>query len=211
MAAAEMVGRLLERYALSMEEIDVRDARCVEIEVPLGGKQRRPIDGCVPSIARFCDCKVWLARDSGRPCYVFFGFETDAALARYVYEVVDRALRGELQEFRARSPKLAGLALRRASTAFQHGMVSRVAERLEEMLTERERNVAAQRSNGTALIVVKHQVVEDAFRETGTRLVSETVRFTVRRDAAFREGRAAGNRVNLNRPMEGNGARLIET
>jgi len=211
MAAAEMVGRLLERYALSMQEIDVREARCVEIEVSLGGKQRRPIDGCVPSIARFCDCKVWLARDSGQGRYVFFGFETDAALARYLYEVVDRAIRSELEEFRARSPRLTGLALRRASMAFQHGMASRVAERLEEVLLERETNVAAQRSNGTALMVVKHQAVEDAFRETGTRLVSETVRFTVPRDAAFREGRAAGNRVNLNRPMTANGARLIET
>ena len=52
MAAAEMVGRLLERYALSMEEIDVREAHCVRVEVPLGGTQRRPIDGCVTSIAQ---------------------------------------------------------------------------------------------------------------------------------------------------------------
>jgi hypothetical protein len=62
MAAADMVGRLLERYALSMDEIEIRAARCVQAEVPLGGRRRRPIDGCVPTIARFCDCKVWLAR-----------------------------------------------------------------------------------------------------------------------------------------------------
>ena len=62
MAAAEMVGRLLERYALTMEEVDVRQEPCVQVEVPLGGRRRRPIDGCVPAIARFCDCKVWLAR-----------------------------------------------------------------------------------------------------------------------------------------------------
>ena len=36
MAAAEMVGRLLERYALSMDEIEVREARCVQAEVPSG-------------------------------------------------------------------------------------------------------------------------------------------------------------------------------
>ena len=64
MAAAEMVGRLLERYALSMEEIDVREQRCVQVEVPIGGKRRRPIDGCVTAIARFCDCKVWVSRDT---------------------------------------------------------------------------------------------------------------------------------------------------
>ena len=37
-AAAEMVGRLLERYALSMEEIDVREERSVQIAMPIGGK-----------------------------------------------------------------------------------------------------------------------------------------------------------------------------
>ena len=75
MAAAGMVGRLLERYALSMEEIDVREERCVQIAVPIGGKQRRPIDGCVTAIARFCDCKVWISRDDATPSYIFFGFE----------------------------------------------------------------------------------------------------------------------------------------
>ena len=68
MSAAEMVGRLLERYALSMDEIEVREARCVQAEVPMGGQRRRPIDACVPAIARFCDCKVWL--DPRRPAKV---------------------------------------------------------------------------------------------------------------------------------------------
>ena len=89
MSAAEMVGRLLERYALGMDEIEVRATRCVQVEVPIGGRRRRPIDGCVPAIARFCDCKVWLARPEAPPDggdadtfdwprpgsrYVFFGF-----------------------------------------------------------------------------------------------------------------------------------------
>ena len=48
MAAAEMVGRLLERYALTMDAIDVRQTPCVEARVPAGGLRRRPIDTCVP-------------------------------------------------------------------------------------------------------------------------------------------------------------------
>jgi hypothetical protein len=35
MSAAKMVGRLLERYALSMDEIEVREARCVQAEVAI--------------------------------------------------------------------------------------------------------------------------------------------------------------------------------
>jgi hypothetical protein len=109
MAAAEMVGRLLERYALSMDAIEIRTARCIQVTVPLGGCRRRPIDGCVPAIARFCDCKVWLARaaapdplqqetaaaEPGRH-YVFFSFETDTALATYLFAVIERAVSTKL-------------------------------------------------------------------------------------------------------------------
>ena len=118
MAAAEMVGRLLERYALSMDEIEVRTARCVQAQVPLGSRRRRAIDGCVPAIARFCDCKVWLARgvppDPDDPAfdrtstgsrYVFFGFETDTALATYLFAVIDRAvIHGNLSVQAGQSP-----------------------------------------------------------------------------------------------------------
>ncbi len=107
MAAAEMVGRLLERYALSMEEIDVREERCVQVEVPIGGKQRRPIDGCVTAIARFCDCKVWISRDADVPSYVFFGFDADTALASYLFSVIDRAMATALTAFRAAHPQVA--------------------------------------------------------------------------------------------------------
>jgi hypothetical protein len=40
MSAAEMVGRLLERYALSMDEIEVRTARCVQVEVTVDRLRR---------------------------------------------------------------------------------------------------------------------------------------------------------------------------
>ena len=200
MAAAEMVGRLLERYALTMEEVDVRQEPCVKLEVPIGGQRRRPVDACVPAIARFCDCKVWLARAERQAHYVFFGFDTDVGLAAYLLAVVDRAIVTELAGFRGSSRALTGTALRRASASFQHGMAARVAERLGAMHTEREAAVAAQRSTGTALILVRHQVVEDAFRATKVRLRS-LAGLTRQRNAAFRAGQVAGERVNLNRPV----------
>ena len=40
------------------------------------------------------------------------------------------------------------------------------------MHAEREASVRAQRVTGTALMVVKHQVVEEAFRETDVKLVN---------------------------------------
>jgi len=221
MSAADMVGRLLERYALSMDEIEVRQARCVQVEIPLGGRRRRPIDGCVPAIARLCDCKVWLARGA-RPGdvaagseavpfsrYVFFGFETDTALATYLFGVIDRAVATEASAFRLAKPHLRGVRLRQASSSFQHGFVARVADRLDSMHDAREAAVKAQRSTGTALILAKHRVVDDAFAEANVRLVSMGAVGQRRSAGAYREGWAAGARVNLNRPVSGRSQGLL--
>jgi hypothetical protein len=202
MMAAEMVGRLLERYALTMEEVDVRQEPCVQVEVPIGGQRRRRVDMCVPALARFCDCKVWLARTEQQLHYVFFGFETDVCLATYLFAVIARCIQTEVAGFRKTKATLAGVALRRASTSFQGGMAVRVGERLTAMHAEREAAVAAQRPAGTSLMLVRHQVIEEAFRAKKTPLRSMPG-LTLRQNSAFREGRAAGDRVNLRRPIEG--------
>ena len=203
MAAAEMVGRLLERYALTMDEIEVREERCVQVEVRMGGRHRRPVDCCVTAIARFCDCKVWLSRDELEVSYVFFGFEADTSLAAYLLRVIDRAIRTELATFRTYCRRVKGIALRRASLSFQQGMATRVAERLNDMHQTRDADIAAQRSTGTALVLLKRNVVEEAFEETGIRLVSSGGLERRRVNAAFRHGVEAGDRVRLDRPLRG--------
>ncbi len=204
LAAAAMVGRLLDRYALSMADVDLRSEPCQRVEIRLEGRQRRPIDGCVPAIARFCDCKVWLARDGDAARYVFFGLAGDASMAGYLYGVIARAIATALAAFRGDQPALAGTALRRASASFQHGMAQRIAERLAALHTDREAARAATRGTGTgtALVLAKQQVVQDAFRAMKLRLVA-TRGLTARRNAAYRDGQAAGERVNLNRPVAG--------
>ena len=97
---------------------------------------------------------------------MFFGFETDTVLASYLFAVIDQAIRSELDGFPSRRPELAGTRLRQASSNFQIGTAARVAERLTAMHVEREASVAAQRPTGTALVLLRHRVVEDAFRVT---------------------------------------------
>ena len=168
MAAADMVGRLLERYALSMDEIEIRTARCVQAEVPIGVRRRRPIDGCVPTIARFCACKVWLARPlpqtrssrtltgcSPAAGMCFSASRRTPVLATYLFAVIDRAVITETAVFKQLNPRFRGVRLRQASASFQHGVVARVSERLDAMHRARDAAVRAQRSTGTALISPK--------------------------------------------------------
>jgi hypothetical protein len=123
--------------------------------------------------------------------------------------VIDRAVITETAVFKQLNPRFRGVRLRQASASFQHGVVARVSERLDAMHRARDAAVRAQRSTGTALILAKNRVVEDAFRETDVRLKSMSA--TGRRviTTAFRAGWAAGDRVNLNRPVSGDALRRL--
>ena len=61
------------------------------------------------------------AAEPGRH-YVFFGFETDTALATYLFAVIERAVGTETATFRQLNTRLQGVRLRRASASFQHGV-----------------------------------------------------------------------------------------
>jgi hypothetical protein len=84
-----------------------------------------------------------------------------------------------------------------------------VAERLDAIHSARNAAVRAHRSTGTALIIAKNRIVEDAFRETDVRLVSMSAMGPQVITSAFRAGWDAGDRINLNRPVVGDTARLL--
>jgi hypothetical protein len=58
-------------------------------------------------------------------------------------------------------------------------------------------------------MLIKHRVVDDAFRETDIRLVSVAGLTRACMNEAFRHGLSAGDRVNLNRPVQGVGIALL--
>ncbi len=123
--------------------------------------------------------------------------------------MIDRAIETELARFKGSNPRLRAQQLRQATASFQHGVAARVAARLDVMHDEREAAVHAQRATGRALMLVKQTIVDDAFRQTDIRLVS--IRSVGRRvvSSAYREGLLAGDRVNLSRPMTGEGRELL--
>ena len=144
-----------------------------------------------------------------RPTSRWKNEQEELAHATYLFAVIDRAVITETAAFKQLNPRFRGVRLRQASASFQHGVVARVSERLDAMHRARDAAVRAQRSTGTALILAKNRVVEDAFRETDVRLMSMSA--TGRRviTTAFRAGWAAGDRVNLNRPVPGDALRRL--
>jgi hypothetical protein len=220
LAAMNVVGRLLTQYNLSMNELDVRDASYRTIHMQIGRQKRHPVDHCVPSIAALTGTKTWFHKRWGTKAdstYAFFGQEQDLQMAEYLFKLIMSAMASELQafkqteEYRIQYYRTAlGDKGHRSRTAgerasacisFQRGMASRLAVRLHQMKKEQDDALKAH-SNCTALVVLKGQLIEDAFKkQSGIKLRSARVGYHVGNLSAFAAGHEAGEKLNLSRPL----------
>lgn len=229
MSAAAKVGELLATYSLSMDEVMVREEPCVLVSVPMEAKRRGAMDYVFSAIAAFCDCKVWTgkvwtAQGAGRTVN-YFGLDGDVQMARYLHTLIDRAVETENRTFQksdafvaaSLSTALSHRAKRPGRTvahAFRMGMAQRVAARLRQMKHEREAQLEQALTAGsrsTALVVVKEQVIDAEMRRQLPHLKLRTVSFrpTINSSVAYREGQKAGERVALDRPLEGAATGLL--
>ena len=206
LAAMNVVGRLLTQYNLSMNELDVRDASYKTIHMQIGRQRRHPVDHCVPAIAALTSTKTWFHKRWGtgaNSTYAFFGQEQDLQMAEYLFKLIMSAMESEVQVFK-RSEGYVAIGDRglRASAciSFQRGMASRLSVRLQQMKKEQDAAMRAH-STSTALVVLKGQLTEDAFKKTGTKLRTARTDYRVGNYGAFNAGAQAGNKVNLSRPL----------
>ena len=196
-AAAAKVAELLDQYDLSLTDIEIRQDVCERAEYETWRKNGIPLDGCIPAIADFADCRVWREKNQfGENRYIFFGRQADVAVAHYLCDLIDRAMLTELARFkmtigylryRSGSRKAVG-------TSFLLGMASSIAAKLRAMKAERDE---AHRATGRDLVVVKAAVVDEELAKLGlTFAKARASRRTVSGDA-FHSGHAAGKKVAI--------------
>jgi hypothetical protein len=259
MAAADMVGKLLAEFNLTMSEVDVRTARCVTLEVFSGVMNRNEMWHVAFTIGRFTTCKVWFR--AGK--YFYFGQEQDAQMATYLFQMIRSAVATEWRGFKKTYTYRRAASLKTATNSFKQGMTRRIATRLHEMnkaneeavrlqevelrskareqgaLTfeqsqperhriildfsallargiplsdeqsmemyrfQAERMAAAEKAvGGSSLVLLKNALVEDEFKALDVKIKDVGDLKSRKDDNAFREGVRAGERVNLNRPVE---------
>ena len=194
LAAAEKVAELLDRYGLSLSELDLQRQTCEGAAVETSRKRAGPVDDCVPAIAAFFDCRAWSEKGRGGTLrYVFFGLPADVAAARYLYGLVELAFDTETAAFRA-GPTYAAMpsGLRRTATnSFGIGFARGIVAKLHTVRTARE--AALRGATGRDLVVAKADVVDTEVKRLG-------LRFRARKgpanrrvlNAAYAEGHEAG-------------------
>jgi hypothetical protein len=191
LAAATKAAELLDRYGLSLGELEFRAQPCEGIGIQTDRRRFAPI-------AAFFDCRVWVEQMSGRALrYVFFGLRGDVAAAQYLYDLVERAFRTETDRFRAGALYAEMATERRCAThSFQVGLARGICDKLAQMQTARE---ASRRSvSGRDLVPVKAAMVDDALARLGLDLHRRQIGHGRRVLAdAYSAGEAAGRRFEF--------------
>ncbi|GGE17134.1 hypothetical protein GCM10011529_24520 [Polymorphobacter glacialis] len=192
MLAAAKVAEMLDRYSLSLSDVEVRAAVCERRSWEAGRKKRVPLDGCIGEIAAFCDCKVWREKSATKEVrHVFFGLPADVDAALFLAELVDHAVRSQLGVFKT-SPayrEFRHTERHLANASFVLGMVASIGDKLMAMKAERDR---AQASSGRDLVVLKISVVAAELDRLDVqwREIESTSRMIS--PAAYEAGEAAG-------------------
>jgi hypothetical protein len=168
--AAAKVAELLDRYDLSLTDVEIRDAMCEQREYAINRNKRMPLDGCIGAIAQFCDCAVWREKNSaGEMRFVFFGLPADLEVALYLMELIDNAVRSELGRYKVTSEyrRFRHQERHQANSSFTLGMIESIADKLNEIKVQRD---AVNSTTGRNLVQLKTSVVGAELEKLGLRL-----------------------------------------
>jgi Protein of unknown function (DUF2786) len=198
LSAAAKVAELLDRHDLSLSDVELREEQCERAEFATGRRKRIPIDQCVGAVAEFCDCRVWREKTaSGELRYVFFGLRADVAVAHYLTELIDGAVRSELGRYKTSHEYLRFRHNERhmANSSFALGMVTSIADKLTAMKAARD---GVNRSSGRDLVIVKSAIVAEELARLDLNLRSVRTTRRLVSTTAFDAGSAAGSALAVN-------------
>jgi hypothetical protein len=232
-AASKMIGTLLDRFNLTMDEVTVRQEKCVTHEFDTESKHRSVSFSTAQAVAKFCQVRCWQNRTRyiGGIRLMFFGLEPDVQMAVYLSGLIKSAANRAVDEFKQTDVYKMSAYKRRQTFSFYNGMAARISERLDEMTIERlvaEKKAAdyhaeqlkermlgmsdeaaakvAKQTTGTAMIsLAKKDFVDEQLKLHGPKLYKVQNKSKANAIGGRTAGADAGSKVNLSRPLAHNG------
>lgn len=204
MEAAAKIGALMAEFDLELTELSARDTSdMVKAEVYAADYSMATV---VTGVAKLCSLVVYSNSGATVATYTLYGHKTDVELATYLYEVCAEACDVGWQAYMDKH----GYS-KKARDSFRMGFGNRVHARMSELRAQRDREAAERAAampngTGTNLVVLKDQIVVAEFEKLGVRLGKASTQ-RVHNPAAFAHGKAHGDRVNLERPLNGPASR----
>jgi hypothetical protein len=201
--AAMMAAKLLQKHDVKETELEIQQEGAAHKKAEHKAKVMPEIlHYCARGIERLTETKVYA--EGIQLCYI--GTPHDVEMALYLTEMLVGASKRAWIDAAEATGKTDFKALTIARLSFYRGFGTRVSDRLIDMANERAeaRMKARGTATGSALVVVKSALIEAKMKEMGLTLVPGKAReFGALDPAAYQMGAGAGDRVNLNRPVEG--------
>ncbi len=198
--AASKISQLLEQFDLRLDEVIIRQEKCVQREVFAPDDAMSSV---IVGIGKLCNLVVYNKTEAKPVCYVMFGMERDIELAIFLYEICHEAADVGWAEHIGQGK---GHTTKQRES-FRMGFGGRLFQRFLELKAERDRHREELRrkaqSTGTDLVLMRDGIVEEEFAKTGVRLVSNNRRNTIRDYSAYHMGASHADNVNLNSPLGG--------
>jgi len=187
--AAAKVAELIDRYDVTLGDVEIRASRCERRIYASTRNKRIPLDECIGAVASFCNCRVWREKGPAREVHhVFFGLPADVDAAHCLIELIDNSVRSELGRFKT-SPGYAAFRYAErhlANASFALGMIASIAEKLMVMKAERVRGT------GRDLAVLKTSLVDAELRDLDVCLRETSSAPRMISPDAFEAGETAG-------------------
>lgn len=210
--AMHKAQQLMMQHAIESGELGLRAEKCEILRIPFN----KTLEFLQTALAAWCGCKTYIG--GSRTVAVFFGLPSDLQIVKYMYDYLAAVLDQEAAAYRKtadyaelRARGLSGISI---GATFRMGVVMRIAERLREMTRAQEAQERQQTgvTTGTALVVIKNQVVNDQYaeylRDNGLRMgKARRSNRSLSSADAYQAGRAAGDGVSLTRGGIGGGQR----
>lgn len=199
LAAMKKVGKLLDQYNLSMDEISFKEEKCHHLTFPRVGTGQGVQSSVIVNLGRMTGTKVWADSRNGHTLHIF-GMEQDVILAKYLLDIIVNAFDTEMKKFKESEAYQNHNGHRKVlTTDFRFGYISQMNMRLKETKAEMDRSMIAAPVTGTSIIVLKNQLVNQELSQLGLNLRTKTsYRRHAQNQSALDAGRNAARRVNMN-------------
>lgn len=206
LTAASLLSQFIESYNITQDEMQIRaDAQgCIEDEFfELGFSRSEWTNSCGYIAALFstrCIFREEFEPDLGVKIIkiAYYGFPLDVAGAVALSAIIANAVHTDGSAFES---KVRGSKKKSSSgSSFRIGMADRISERLHHMKWEKD--FSRQNSNGTALMVLKDQLVTEEFAKRFPNVGKARQVGNISDSNAYQKGREAGNKVSLSTSNE---------
>lgn len=197
--AAEMAARLLARHDITPAElVEIEKSSAVDNGMRTGKELHPVLRVCGVRIGQLTETQAYCVGGEMR----FVGLEEDVMMALYLSELfVGTAKRLWADYF----PSIEG---RRWAEVKAHredlytGFGARLSNRMEKMILARNEERKASSGNGSALVVIKKDLIASKMKEMGLELVKTKVSRNVRKSTgALGVGYDAAGSVSFERPL----------